>query len=311
MSQKTKIIIAGIGGVGGYFGGLLAKHYEQSEEVDIVFYARGMNQAAIHNNGLIIRKGNTEINAFPKLVSPRPLVIGEGDVLIISCKSYDLEEMITGLKPCIGKHTIILPLLNGVDSKERIQRIYPENIVLDGCAYIVSRLQSPGVIINMGNVQTLYFGDEGSNEERLSALEKLMTDAGVEAHYSKDIQRVVWEKFIFISPTATVTTAFNKSIGACLNNPPAVETIDGLITEMLKVVERKGIMVANDMREQVWKRLRALPADSTSSMHSDQLRGHRTEMESLTGYVLQEGKRLGLEMPVYERMVGKFDNLKI
>jgi 2-dehydropantoate 2-reductase len=155
--MKTKILIAGIGAVGGYFGGLLAKHFYNSGNVAIHFFARGEHLKEIQKNGLKVIKGDNEFIATPALATDDASAIGIADFIIVATKSYDLETIMQQLRPCINQDTIILPLLNGVDSKERIKNILPGNIVLDGCAYIVSRLKQPGVIENTGNIQTLYF----------------------------------------------------------------------------------------------------------------------------------------------------------
>ncbi len=200
---KTKIIIAGIGGVGGYFGGLLANHFYENENVEINYFARGRHLKEIQNNGLKVIKGDSEFIAKPTLATDNPADIGIADFIIIATKSYDLETVIQQLRSCINQDTIILPLLNGVDSKERIKNMFPDNIVLDGCAYIVSRLKQPGVIENSGNIQTLYFGRDNAINERLLLLESLFKEADIEAFLSSSISTIIWEKFIFISPTAT------------------------------------------------------------------------------------------------------------
>ena len=171
---KTKIIIAGIGGVGGYFGGLLANCFYENENVEIIFFARGRHLKEIQNNGLKVIKGDSEFIARPALATDNPAETGIADYIIVATKSYDLETVVRQLLPCINQDTIVLPLLNGVDSKERIKNILPGNIVLDGCAYIVSRLKQAGVIENSGNIQTLYFGLDNFVNDRLLLLENFL-----------------------------------------------------------------------------------------------------------------------------------------
>ena len=144
--MKTRIGILGLGGVGGYFGGLLAKAYSKSEEVEIVFIARGETQKAIAENGLKIITDSTETIVRPKIVSNNPDEIGVLDYLICATKTYDIKESLTLIKPCIVPETVILPLYNGVDAPERIRKIFPENDILQGCVYIISMIFSPGTI---------------------------------------------------------------------------------------------------------------------------------------------------------------------
>ena len=126
---KTKINIAGIGGVGGYFGGLLANHFYDNENVEISFVARGGHLKEIQKNGLKVIKGENEFIAKPHIATDNTSEIGIVDFIVIATKSYDLETIIQQLLPCINQDTIILPLLNGVDSKERIKKCVSQNFI--------------------------------------------------------------------------------------------------------------------------------------------------------------------------------------
>ena len=108
-TMKTKIIIVGIGGVGGYFGGLLAKHFYGRKDVEINFVARGGHLKEIQKNGLKVLKGDREFIAKPTLATDHPAEIGIANFIIITTKSYDLELIIKQLRPCINPDTIILP----------------------------------------------------------------------------------------------------------------------------------------------------------------------------------------------------------
>ena len=298
--MKTKIIMAGIGGVGGYFGGLLARHFYDKENVEINFVARGGHLKEIQKNGLKVIKGNTEFIAKPTLATDNPAEIGIANFIIITTKSYDLEAIIQQLRPCIDQDTIILPLLNGVDSKERINNILPDNIVLEGCAYIVSRLKQCGVIENSGNIQTLYFGLDKLVDKRLLLLESLFKEANIEAFLSENISTIIWEKYIFISPTATATSYFDNCIGEVLADKEKLRTLGTLIEEVKQVAKAKDIIVSDDITEKTLNKLKALPFEATSSMHRDFKNNNlRNELLSLTGYVVCEGQKYNIEIPTY------------
>jgi len=292
--------MAGIGGVGGYFGGLLARHFYDKENVEINFVARGGHLKEIQKNGLKVIKGNTEFIAKPTLATDNPAEIGIANFIIITTKSYDLEAIIQQLRPCIDQDTIILPLLNGVDSKERINNILPDNIVLEGCAYIVSRLKQCGVIENSGNIQTLYFGLDKLVDKRLLLLESLFKEANIEAFLSENISTIIWEKYIFISPTATATSYFDNCIGEVLADKEKLRTLGTLIEEVKQVAKAKDIIVSDDITEKTLNKLKALPFEATSSMHRDFKNNNlRNELLSLTGYVVCEGQKYNIEIPTY------------
>ena len=301
--MKTKIVIAGIGAVGGYFGGVLAKHYETNKEIEINFLARGNHLHKIQQNGLKVVKGVDSFFAYPKIASNNSVEFGLADYIIVACKSYDLENLIEQLKPCIDQNTIILPLLNGVDSQSRIQKILPNNLVLAGCVYIVARLQEAGIVENIGNIQTLLFGIDSQTNERLNHLLTIFEEAKIEASLSTNISNILWEKFIFISPTATATSYFNESIGQCLNDGEKLSMIMELIEEVKLIANAHGIKVSDDITQKALNKLKSMPFDATSSMHSDYKNNKpQTELSSLTGYVVAEGKKFNISTPVYEKM---------
>lgn len=300
---KTKIIIAGIGGVGGYFGGLLAKHYYNIENVEICFLARGKHLKAIQENGLKVIKGESEFIAKPKLASDDPTKIGIADLIIISTKSFDLETVVKQLKPCINSNTIVLPLLNGVNSKEKIKSILPENIVLDGCVYIVSRLKQAGTVENTGNIQTLYFGLDNFENEKLLHFEKLFKEANINATLSTKISSIIWEKFIFLSPIATATSYYDQCIGEILADVDSFETTKLLIEEVKKLAKAKGIIISEDITEKTRRKLESLPFETTSSMHSDfKNKKSNNELKTLTGYVIKEGAKHNVLTPTYSTL---------
>ncbi|QQS31106.1 MAG: 2-dehydropantoate 2-reductase [Sphingobacteriales bacterium] len=296
-----KILIAGIGGVGGYFGGRLAQKNHNNPNLDIYFLARGEHLKQIQQHGLkVINKTGETFTATPKLATDDVFQTGVADFILICTKGYDLEQTILQLKPCIAEHTIILPLLNGVDAKERIQQFLPETKILQGCVYIASHKKEAGVIENDGQFQKIFFGDGTTDNPSLIWLEKTMKEAGIDATYSKNILAVTWEKFIFISPIATATSFFNTSFGPLLKDhePTVVQLID----EIIKVARSKGIETPEEIAEKTLNRLRLLPPENTSSMHRDFKANHQTELNSLTGYVVNQAKDLQVETPVYNKV---------
>lgn len=298
-----KIIIAGIGGVGGYFGGLLAKYYYQNENVRIDFFARGQHLEEIQKNGLKVIKSENEFIAIPNIATDNPKVIGIADLIIICTKSYDIETVIQQLRPCINQETVILPLLNGLDSKEKIKRVFPNNIVLEGCVYIVSRLKQFGVVENSGNIQELYFGLDNFQGDKLQLFENIFRKASIEATFSDNISKVIWGKFIFLSPTATVTSYYDKCIGEILEDKESFETLIGLIDEVKLIAKAKQIIVSDDIADQALRILKTLPFETTSSMHSDfKNKKDKTELKSLTGFVLKEGLKYNIDTPNYKKI---------
>ena len=303
--MKTRIGMLGLGGVGGYFGGLLAKAYFESDAIEIVFIARGETQKAIAKNGLKIITDTTEISAFPSLVSNNPEEIGKLNYLICATKTYDIETSFETIKNCITTNTIILPLYNGVDATERIQKLFSENTVLQGCVYIVSMIESPGVIKKMGSYEKLFFGSKNAPVSKLNVLQSIFEKASVESYLVENIEETVWEKFIFISALASATSYLNVNIGGILKNPENKAIYSSLLNEITAVAVAKGLALPDDIVAQTIIKLEKTPKDATSSMHRDLLAGRNTEVVSLTKYVVDQAIKFGVATPIYQLVLEK------
>ncbi|MFZ4582601.1 MAG: ketopantoate reductase family protein [Paludibacter sp.] len=298
----TRILIVGLGGVGGYYGGLLARKYTDSEEVEIYFLARGAHLEKVKENGLTIIAEDETFVVHPKLATDNATEIGIVDFALITPKSYDLTTTIEQIKPCIGSETVILPLLNGVDISDRIRKMLPNTEVWDGCVYIVGRLKEPGVVQSSGGVHDLFFGNDKSESIKLQQLEKILLDAGIKANYSRNIRMIIWRKYIFISTSATLTSYFNVGFRDLLTDNNRKETTLKHINEVVQLAQAEGVVFENDIIETTIKHIERLPFGTTSSMHSDFINGRRTELETLTGIVIELGKKLGIETPEYEKV---------
>ncbi|MGQ7853601.1 ketopantoate reductase family protein [Pedobacter sp. WC2501] len=301
MLNKTRIIIVGIGGVGGYFGGLLSKQYAGGNNVEIVFVARGEHLNEIQKKGLTVINGNESFVTQPYLATDDYSKVGLADYIIICTKSYDLKQTIGELKPLIGHNTILLPLLNGVSASDEILEILPHVNVLKGCAFIVSKIKSPGIIENSGNIQKLSFGMDGSLSDEVLHLKDLMVDAGIDVTVSDKISTAIWEKFIFISPAATSTSYFDSTIGKVLEEN--IETVLKLIEEVKSLALAKGVTISDDISGKTLATMKLMPYEVTSSMHRDYLNQKpQTEVESLTGYIVREAEKFGIAAPTYLKL---------
>ncbi|SHG22348.1 ketopantoate reductase [Flavobacterium micromati] len=303
--MKTRIGILGVGGVGGYFGGLLAKAYSKSSSVEIIFIARGETQKTISKNGLKIVTDNDEIVVFPDVVSNDPQVIGKLDFLICATKTYDIEESLFSIKKCITKNTVILPLYNGVDAPERISVLFPENEVLQGCVYIVAMIVSAGVIKKIGTYEKLFFGSPTAPISILNKLQSIFANAGIESYLVENIEETVWEKFVFISALASATCYLDQNIGEILNDKKSRLFYVDLLNEITMLAAVKGLNLPQDIVMQSIQKLEKSPLDATSSMHRDLIAASKIELASLTEFVVNEGLNYEVETPTYQMVLDK------
>lgn len=296
-----KIVFVGIGGVGGYYGGLMAKHYAESQEIGIVFYARGKHLEVIQQKGLRVEHNDSHFTAHPFLATHDAEEIGTADFIILCTKGYDLENTLEELRPCIGKETCIVPLLNGVSARELILQIYPDTAVSHGCTYILSAIKEAGVIENFGTIQKVFFGLDSEDIALFEPLASYMKAAQVEAMCISNILPIIWQKYIFISVSATASSFHNMSIQQVAKHHET--DVKAMLSEAYNVGKALGVDIDESITSICYERFIGLPSDTTASMHRDFMKNpQRTEVEELTGEIVRLGDRLHIETPVYHRM---------
>ena len=307
--MSIKIAFSGIGGVGGYYGGMLAKHGEQNKDINVYFISRGENLELIRKQGLEIKLPHSSQIVHPQLATDKPAEIGPVDYLFCTTKNYDLEDNIRQLAPLIDSKTVIIPLLNGVDVVDRIRDLLPQQEVWYACVYIGARLTAPGLVSLFTERERLWFGSSNPNSDRKQQeqLLNLLLAAGIGAENPEDIVLRIWQKFFLISLSATITSYYDQSIGEVLEYHSEDYYLLG--AELKAIAVAKGICLPTDICEQVLVAQRKMPYKETTSMHTDFKKGNRTELETLTGYVVKSGKDLGLSVANYEKMYAKLKSI--
>ena len=296
------ITISGLGGVGGYYGAMLVQAARREGlGRTISFVARGAHCEAIRQRGLHVHTPERDFTVTPDFVAEDAHSLPPASLLILATKSYDLEANIQQLRPIIQPDTIILPLLNGADITAQVQALLPEQRVWDGCVYISGRKPFAGEILLEAERERFIYGSrllERSPEEL--ELYALLSSVGVNVHNPDDIETQIRKKFLMISATATGTSYFNQTVGEAL--AAHHEEMRGLIEELCTLFSALGDDLGADAVERTLERQNFMIPSTTSSMHVDFMAGRPTELETLTGYVVREARRIGLTLPLYERM---------
>lgn len=300
----VRIGFLGLGAVGGYFGAKLCRAVSSQQvgsHTEVVFLAREKTAAAIRANGIKLITPEEEFVAHPSVVATNAVEAGMIDYLIVSVKSYDLESSLEQFHKCIAPQTIILPLLNGIDAEEKIRSIFPENEVWSGCVYIVSRITSPGVITETGNIHRLHFG--GTNKLKCEELYRVLKSCHEDVFPEENIRKVVWEKFIFISTIASLTSYLDVCIGKILENDSGRRLLEQLLAEICSVARAEKIELPASIVSVSLEKMSRLPYETTSSMHSDFQAQRPTEYLSLTRHVVELAQKYNLEVPVYRKIL--------
>ena len=298
MGGFMRIAIVGIGGVGGYIGAkFCALQTMQPKASEVVFIARGSHADAIREQGIRVIEDKERFTAHPTEVCSAEAAQGSFDLVLLCVKSYDIEDAVMSLAHALRPDTVIIPFANGVDNARRVASLVDAK-VLNGCVYILSHIAAPGVIRKEGNVFAASFGHPEYFGESLH-VGYLFKDAGLRAKASEDIERDVWKKYLFISAFATLTSCYNMSIRSVAETHADV-TRD-VLNEIAAVAAAKGIDLSGEAEKAFASALK-LPADASTSMHLDFKNRHRTELETLTGYVVAEAQRHAIDVPNMARM---------
>ncbi|MBN2124600.1 MAG: 2-dehydropantoate 2-reductase [Deltaproteobacteria bacterium] len=302
-----RVAIVGVGGVGGFFGGKMARYYAGDGAVEMVFIARGAHLRAIQEGGLRVTTPEEEFTARPDFATDDPAGCGIFDLALFCVKTYDLEQAVALVRENLGKESRVITLMNGVDNTARLRDALPGVRILNGCAYVSTRIVRPGHVQQTGGFAKLFFGAEQGDPAPFRPIEGLMRGAGIDATCREDIRQAVWEKYLFISPSATLTSALGKTFGEVLADNQARGLLEGLIAETGALAEKEGIRIPDTLVDTVLEKMASFPPGTRTSMQLDFERGGRAELETFTGYVVRAGKALGVAVPLHERI---YDDLR-
>jgi 2-dehydropantoate 2-reductase len=289
-----RVAVVGIGGVGGYYGGRLAYTYPPGSEHEVVFLCRGAHMEVIRNNGLKLVARDGELTARPSLATDTPAEMGIVDVALFCVKGYDLPEVARSMAVAVSPRTVVIPLGNGVDNDETLKLGLRTGDVLNGCAYISTHIEAPGVVEQTGGSRRLYFGNPDGRTRPYRPIEEMLDSAGIDAELSANILREVWTKFIFIGPASGVTSVHGVTMGQALEDPGLRRQLSGMMSEVEALARKKGVTLPEDVVEQSLGKAGAFPKDTKSSMQLDVESGRRTELETMLGYVVRQGRELGV-----------------
>ncbi len=289
-----KIAMMGSGGVGGFFGGRLAKAGH-----DVSFVARGPHLAALRENGLTIEnlpQGNLHV---PRVrATEDPASIGPVDLVILSVKLWDTEAAALQVKPIVGPNTAVLSLQNGVIKDDILRRLFGDAAVMGGVCYVASHISRPGVIEQTGTMQRIVVGEyDGRKSERAQALHAALASSGVTAELSDDVRRSIWEKYVFLVALSATTTSMRSRLGPIRKNPRSRAFLHDIMREVVAVGRAHGVALPADYADNRLAFGDSLPEDMTSSMHHDLEKGNRLEVEWLSGGVVRLGSEKGVPTP--------------
>jgi len=285
-----RILVYGAGGIGGYFGGRLAK-----ADNSISIIARGKHLEAIKKNGLEVESINGNFTITPRLVTDDLSEVEIPELVILGVKSWQISEVAQELKSIISENTMVLPLQNGASNVENLLKVLPKKNVLGGLCHIVSFVAAPGKIKHVGFEPKITFGElDNSKSARVQKLQKVFTDAGITNIIPKDINLEIWKKFLFISTISALGGLTRVNLGEMRESTYLMDLMKKTAEETKNVANGKGIALNEEHMNAVFEVIHKLDSKTTASTQRDIMEGKPSELENFNGYIVKEGKRLGI-----------------
>ena len=288
-----RIAIVAPGGVGGYFGGLLAKSGET-----VLALARGAHLATIQQHGLRLQGPHSDETVHFE-ASDNAAALGVADVVLFAVKLFQIEQAARDAAPLFGPRTLGISLLNGVGGAEAAAAVLPGTTVLGGVAWVSAVIAAPGHIRYNTAMSSIEFGAPAGEAGRATLLDfaARCRRAGFGAEMVEDIRGALWNKLIGLATNAALTSAARLPAGPLYTDPDVLEVATALVAEATAVARAQGVALPTDI-EQTWiGRFKSFPPQMYASMYHDIARGGPIEVEGLSGHIVGEGRRLGIPTP--------------
>ena len=288
-----KIAIMGAGGVGGLYGGRLAKAGE-----DVTLITRGAHLKALQQNGLRVTSaihGDFELPTV--MATDNPASVRVVDLVLMCVKAYDLDAANQAIAPMVGEDTVVIPLLNGVDIAERVGAGVGMEHVLGGTVYATANIVEPGVVRHVAG-DGLIFGElEGGISARGEAIHRMFVAAGIQADLSSYVRKDIWSKFVG-SALSGVYSVVRVPGSVVVADPDIRALLVASMREVLALANEQGVDLDESVVDKFLSLLDNAPPDWKPSMLVDLEQGRRLELESLQGTIVRMGEKLGVSVPV-------------
>ena len=290
-----RFAVVGAGGVGGYFGGQLARAGHE-----VHFIARGPHLAAIRKHGLRVDSIGGDFVVHPADATDDPAAVGPVDAMIVGVKTWQLAEAASRARSLVGPQTVVLPLLNGISASDELIDVLGPGHVLGGVCRIGAEIAEPGRIHHSAMEPSIILGElDNRRSARAEALLGALADAGVRAEIASDIYAAIWEKFMLIATWSGVGAVTRAPVGAWRASPGSRSMAEACLREILTLAHARGIPMPNDRVATTLKVIDSVPSASTASMQRDIMAGCPSELEAQNGAVVRLGAAADVATPTH------------
>jgi 2-dehydropantoate 2-reductase len=281
--RQMRILIIGAGAIGGYFGGRLLEAGR-----DVTFLVRPRRAEQLARTGIVIQ------SRLGDLALPAPTVTAEAlrgpfDLILLSCKAYDLPGAIAAFAPAVGPNSAILPVLNGMRHLEMLAERFGAGAVLGGYCIISSDLDEAGRVVHLNESHMIGFGEQdGAASARIGAITSAFAGARLDARASATILHEMWEKWVFIGAAAGINCLLRAAVGDIVA-AGAADLAVALLDECAAVAAGQGFPPSDAALQRIRAMLTAAGSPITASMLRDIERNAPTEGDHILGDLLRRG----------------------
>lgn len=288
-----RILVVGAGAIGGFFGGRLLQ-----AGADVTFLVRPKRAAELADAGLMINSpnGDTTLKNPPAVQADK--LTENFDVVLLSCKAFDLDDAIKSFAPAVGPQTSIIPLLNGMLHLDVLDRKFGGERVLGGLCAIAVTLNDKREVVQLNPMQSLTFGErDGRLSDRVRAIAEVFARGDIGSVASENIVQEMWEKWVFLASLAACTCLMRTSVGNILASPGGKDFILGMLDECSAVAAAEGHPPSGPFFERIKGMLTADGSQMTASMFRDIRAGAPVEADHVIGDLIARGDAAKVPVP--------------
>jgi 2-dehydropantoate 2-reductase len=288
-----RILVVGAGAIGGYFGGRMLQAGR-----DVTFLVRPRRAADLADAGLVIKSPNGDVTLKNPPAVQADKLNEKFDVVLLSCKAFDLDDAIKSFAPAVGPQTAIIPLLNGMLHLDVLDKKFGRERVFGGLCAIAVTLNDKREVVQLAPMQSLNFGErDGKMSDRVRAIAEVFESGKFGSVASEHILQEMWEKWVFLSTLAASTSLMRTSVGNILAAPGGKDFILGMLDETKAVATAEGYAPRAPFLERTTAMLTAEGSPMTASMFRDIKAGAPVEADHVIGDLIARGDAAKVPVP--------------
>ncbi|PIF21391.1 ketopantoate reductase family protein [Candidatus Pantoea floridensis] len=287
-----RILVVGAGATGGYFGARLAQAGR-----DVTFLVRERRFQQLQQTGLVLKTPDGTEVLQPQLAQADSLN-SHYDLIILTVKSFALEQAMNDIAPAVGPDTLIMPILNGMRHIDTLRARFGDKVI-GGLCKINATLGENGEVVQMTPLHMLYYGAlDGNNDARLQRIDETLRAAQFDTLFSDNIISELWEKWLLLSTLGAVCCIARGNTQQVLNAQGGEALLQTIFGEVLAVLSAEGYQQRPAVTAKIYETLNNPKAAMTSSMYRDLAQGYEIEADQVIGDLLVRGARSGVVTPL-------------